>query len=215
MRVICGGMFLHPRFLWRRMRAKTTAIGVLLLGLSLSCGATTRPAPRDPIPLKSSSGISESDYGSCVRLCEKQRRCDGQSVTENSVKICADDCYRSLSKSEKRLTFVRKMKGCLSNECGDQWTACKDNVSAVVAKGTKTTKRGRGGPLTRDECAVVCRKTFVCLGAGATTTEAVTGCVEGCIYATGTDARRMRAILRCGNIPCGEKFQACSASVRP
>ena len=188
----------------------------LLAALSVGCSSTP-PSTRADKPVRgvAESKIGESDYGACIRLCEKQQQCAGKSVTESSVKICGDDCYASLSQSSKRLSFVRKMRDCLSQKCGEDWTACRAQISDIVAKGTSNSKKGIVAPLSHKKCTVICKKTFTCLGAGATTDEAVAGCVVGCKHATGENAHRMRGILRCAKTPCGEAFQKCSVTKKP
>ncbi|HIA02990.1 MAG TPA: hypothetical protein EYN66_13965, partial [Myxococcales bacterium] len=98
---------------------KIVSMVVSLAVLCVGCGSISPSSKADkPVRSVAESKIGESDYGACVRLCEKQQQCAGNTVTESSVKICGDDCYASLAQSSKRLSFVRKMRGCLSQKCG-------------------------------------------------------------------------------------------------
>lgn len=190
---------------------------VALFGvLSAGCNSTSSSTKHSrPVISVADAKIGESDYGACVRLCEKQQQCAGKTVTETTVKICSDDCYSSLSQRSKRLSFVREMRRCLAQKCGEDWVACRAQISDIVAKGSLNSKKGIVAPLSPQKCTIICKKTFTCLGAGSATDAAVAGCVVGCKHATGEDAHRMQGILRCANIPCGEAFQKCSVAQKP
>lgn len=194
------------------MRPLHAPLAVCLLLGALGCATTSHTGSTGPAV--ADSGPEEADHERCASLCEKQRQCAGEEISEASMAACANGCYRSIVRHPKLVLRLRGMMECLTRTCGDEYEACARRVEGTTRRKSPTPRAEAARALTRKDCRVVCDKTFQCLDGGTMTPEGVDACILGCVHSSAKDnedGRRVRGTLRCAAVPCGAKYQGCLA----
>ena len=121
---------------------------LLSLWLLAGCSAPTVGSVSDNRPSKESK-VTDHDYALCVRLCEKQQRCDGTDSDDGTVKACADDCHNRMGQSEGRRRYVRGMETCLPLDCEGGFRTCARRIAVAASEADSPLNKKIEPPLKR------------------------------------------------------------------